>query len=227
MLIAVPLAFLAVILAIGGAVTIESRRRTARDTADDLEAARLRLLAAGEDVDGIGGARPRPGTVYASRIAAAAHTAPADQRIADIADDPGLTADDVATAVEHVAPGVGSLASFARVASDTREMRTNAEQHEMDAVYDAAHNEDIRRDMDRAFAGSADDDVAKASRAAWAAIDAWVEKYHGAVHYADCIHCLRVHDEHSDEYALIVADRVNTDTGAWDVRELRAALAAA
>lgn len=191
------LVLLTSLTAVGTAVAFDARHRARRAAADAYDAAHCRLAAAGE--------LPVTGTVYMSAAAVP------DERIAVMTVDPTLSAADVATAVEHVAPGVGSLASFAAVAYDTAQMRTGAEQQEIDAVYDAAHDEDVRWDMDHAF--SVDSDEARASRAAWAAIDAWVEKYHGKTHYASCVHCAETLHVHSDEYATIVRRVESEHTG--------------
>jgi hypothetical protein len=181
--------------AVGTAVAIDARYRARRDADDAYDAVTARLAAAGE--------LPATGTVYTSAAAV-----PPDVRLAEIAADPELTEADVVTAVKHVAPGVGSLASFAAVAYDTAQMRTGAERHEIDAVYDAAHDEDVRRDLDLAFA-----EAAESSRDTWAAIDAWVERYHGKTHYASCVHCAETLHVHSDEYAQIVHRVESEHTG--------------
>lgn len=189
------------------ALNVAGKRRAVREEADDLEAARLRLVDAGEDPDapyvfaGTGGGNRPVGKVYASRHAA--DTTPVaeslDERTAVLVVDPTLTAADVATIVEHVEPGVGSLASFAATACDTVTMRTGAEQRELEAVYDAAHDENTVRDLDASIG-----DLWGAHSNVWATIDAWVERYHGKTHYASCVHCAETLQVQSDEYAQIV-----------------------
>lgn len=192
-------------LCIGGAVITDTRRRTRQEQADDLEAARLRLLDEGVDIHAIEASGPPQGTVYTST---AVMEAP-------LVVDP--------TVVEHVAPGVGSLTSFAVTADDTR-MRTSAQLRELEAAEAAAyaeapaHNDrlffvDFEAGMEKALAEAGD---------AWALIDAWVARYHDGEHYANCVRCAEVHDVHSDEYALIVTDRESADTGVFSAAELDA-----
>lgn len=195
---------------VGGTIAADTRRRRTaleRDEADDLEAARLRLVAAGEDPDAPAVFTGRAAAVYMSRQHTTligdhptTETEPLDARTAVLVVDPTLSATEVAQVIEHVEPGAGSLASFAATACDTREMRTHAEQHHLETVYDTAHDEDIRRDLSAAFARHEDD-----SADVWATIDAWVERYHGSEHYADCVHCAEWTHEQSDEYAQLVA----------------------
>lgn len=184
-----------VTLALWGLSTA-GKRRAAQIEADDLEAARLRLVAAGEDPDAVHDCNTHEpyahttwhtGTVYASAAAA----------------EP--VAEDVAA---HVEEGAGSLTSLAATASDTREMRTGAEARHLAEVYDAAHDEDIRRDLSAAFASHEGDNAD-----VWAVIDAWVERYHGETHYATCVHCAETLHVQSDEYAQIVTRVEGEHTG--------------
>lgn len=196
--------FVYVVLGLSAAALIaliatDSRRRRAREAADDLEAVRLRLIAAGEDPD-------------------ADPPAPAlDERTAALVVDPTLSAVEVTTIVEHVEHGAGSLASFAMTASDTREMRTAAEVKHLAEVYDEAHDEDVRRDLDRAVAL-----LTEVSRDTWAAIDAWIERYHGETHYANCAHCAEKLHDISGEYAQLVRRVEAEDTGVYTLAELEA-----
>lgn len=229
----------AVLCAIGALLLrTDAGRRAARDEADELEAVRLRLVAAGEVVGDTAvhdcndhdcnDHEPYPGpggrgTVYTSSAA------PVDEwMVKAVTVDPTLTAADVATAVEHVAPGVGSMASFAAAVEDTR-MRTSAQLHELQAAEEAAYAEapeqedrlffaDFRRKMEAAFT-----DFTVGTRKA----AQWVNRFHDGEHYANCEHCARVHDVHSDEYAMIVADREGTDTREIPRADLRAMLARA
>jgi hypothetical protein len=217
----------AVLCVIGGVLLrADAGRRAARDEADDLEAVRQRLVAAGEDVDAIDASSPVGGTVY--RSAAVAIEPPVDARLAELVIDPTLTAVDVETAVEHVAPGVGSLTSFAATVEDTR-MRTSAELRELHEAEEAAYAEapaqddrlffaDFNRRMEAAFT-----DFAVGTRR----VARFASRFHGDEHYADCAHCAEALHEHSDEYAQIVADRESTDTGQFSEDEIRAILARA
>lgn len=227
--------------AVGGALHLGARRRIRREAADDLEAAGLRLAAAGEiaDVHDCNAHKPYThiawgkGTVYTSSAATAVEVVPTGPPIdvwmvKAVTVDPTLTATDVATAVEHVAPGVGSMASFAAAVEDTR-MRTSAQLRELHEAEEAAYAEasergerlffaEFDRRMEAAFT-----DFAVGTRH----VARWADRFHDGAHYANCEHCARVHDVHSDEYALIVADRAGTDTGVFSLAELRAELAAA
>jgi len=212
----------AVLCAIGAALLrVDAGRRVARDKTDELEAVRLRLLAAGEDVDAIDASSPVGGTVYRSAAVDV-------WMVKAVADEPTLTAADVATAVEHVAPGVGSMASFAVAVEDTR-MRTSAELRELHEAEEAAYAEapeqeerlffaDFNRRMEAAFT-----DFAVGTRR----VARFASRFHGDEHYADCAHCAEALHEHSDEYAQIVADRESTDTGQFSKDEIRAILARA
>lgn len=227
--------------AAGAALHLDAGRRTAREEADDLEAARLRLVDAGEDPNDVGvhdcnAHEPRregrfgPG-MYTSSAATAVEVVPieppADAWMVKVVADPTLTHLDVVTAVEHVASGVGSLASFAATVEDTR-MRTSAEVRELRAAeleaYAAAPAEEDRlffagfeRRMDRALASF---------EWATARVDNWAAYLHTAEDGADCEHCHRALRQHSDEFALLLADRTGTDTGVYSLVELRAELAA-
>lgn len=214
--------------AAGAALHLDAGRRTAREEADDLEAARLRLVDAGEDPNDVG---VHDCTVYTSSAATAVEVVPieppADAWMVKVVADPTLTHLDVVTAVEHVASGVGSLASFAATVEDTR-MRTSAEVRELRAAeleaYAAAPAEEDRlffagfeRRMDRALASF---------EWATARVDNWAAYLHTAEDGADCEHCHRALRQHSDEFALLLADRTGTDTGVYSLVELRAELAA-
>lgn len=122
---------------VGGAFTIDSlrRARTRRDEDGELEAVERRLIAAGELPDPAG----PTGTMYTSASVADVEP-PVDARIVELTIDPTLTTADVATAVEHVAPGVGSLVSFAAAADDTR-MRTSVQLRELEAAEAEAYDE--------------------------------------------------------------------------------------
>jgi uncharacterized membrane protein len=137
--------------------------------------------------------------------------------------DPTLTAADVATAVEHVAPGVGSLASFATAPEDTR-MRTTAELHELRHAEEEAYGEasaqeerlffaDFNRRLDRALA-TFDQATVRADN--WAA-------YQHQDNEHECAHCHRAVKETSDEYRLI---RSLDDTGAISRADIEALYAA-
>lgn len=205
--IVTPLALLALFGAIGAILALDSRRRRDRDAADELEAARLRLTAAGEDPDAATVFQGPTSGVYTSRHAVDT-TPPLDQRTTAIVVDPTLTADEVADVIEHIAPGAGSLSSFAAASYDTAQMRTGAELHEIEVAYDEAFRENVERTFNTAVGG-----WWKTVDNAWDLIDAWVAKYHGEEHYANCVHCAEVHQVHSDEYALIVEQRIHTHTG--------------
>jgi hypothetical protein len=178
--------------AVGGAITVDSRRRTTRDEADDLEAARLRLVAAGEDPDAPG--VPSVGTVYTSRHAV--DTAP------PLVIDP--------TVVEHVAPGAGSLTSFAATVEDTR-MRTSAELKELHAAEIAAYGDAPAEEERLFFAGFERRMGAALARfdEATGRVDQW-EAYQHRDNEHECKHCRRAVKENSDEYKLI---RSRDDTG--------------
>lgn len=138
-------ALITLTIAVTGGITLDSRyrvRRARQDEADDLEAVRLRLVDAGElPPDDTGGGIYRSRHAYTSAAATAVEVVdvapPVDARIVELTVDPTLTAVDVATAVEHVAPGVGSLASFAATVDDTR-MRTSAQLRELQVAEEAA-----------------------------------------------------------------------------------------
>lgn len=199
-----------VALALWGLSTA-GKRRAAQVEADDLEAARLRLVAAGEDPDApYVFIPPADGTVYTSRHAVdtAPEPEPLDERTAVLIVDPALTAAEVATIVEHVEPGAGSLASFAATACDTREMRTGTEERHIAEVYEAAHDENTVRDL-----AAATGTLWTAHADVWAVIDAWVERYHGETHYATCVHCAETLHVQSDEYAQIVTRVEGEHTG--------------
>ena len=213
----ITLILLSIAVAVGLVVADRAgKRRAAREEADELEAARLRLVEAGEDPDapeifaGTGGGNRPGGKVYASRHAAdtAPPAEPLDKRTAVLVVDPTLTATEVATIVEHVEPGAGSLASLAATVCDTREMRTGAEERHLAEVYEAAHDENTVRDLDAATG-----DLWSAHEDVWAAIDAWVERYHGKTHYASCVHCAETLHEHSDEFAQLVSRVESEHTG--------------
>lgn len=218
----IPLAIIVVLATIGAAVAIDTRLRKARadqEQADILEAARLRLKAEGVDVDavldGTGG-----GNVYASRHAAATF----EDRTAVLVVDPTLSATDVADMVEHIAPGVGSVASFVAAVEDTR-MRTAAEVAELHAAEEAAYAEAPAQD-DRLFFAQFEAGLEAAltgAQRAWTLIDAWVERYHGDVHYAACEHCEEALHEQSDEYAQLVGRIESEHTGEISMAALLAA----
>lgn len=207
--------FLTLLLgALGGVLHLDGRHRTARDAqerADELEAARLRLVANGEDPDApaVFAAAAPASNVYTSRHAvdttpptgrAAVVDEAFDQRTAILVVDPTLSVADVATIVEHVEHGTGSIRSIAAVSYDTREMRTAVEQRELDVAYDEAYAEDTERTFNGLVAG-----LWSTVDNAWPLIDAWVNRYHGDEHYASCVHCAEALHVQSDEYAQIVA----------------------
>lgn len=203
--------------AVGGTITIDARRarrgtHRAGTSAAELAAARARLLAAGEDVDAIGSLG---GGVYVSSAATRVDVVdiepPADARMVKLIIDPTLTEADVVTAVAHVAPGVGSLASFAATVDDTR-MRTPSQLRELEAAeveaYAVAAEEEERilfatfnRRMNAALAQFDD-----ATRRA----DQW-EAYQHRGNEDVCEHCHRAVRETSDEFQQIVA-RVETES---------------
>lgn len=198
------------VAAVGGAVilAVTAPRREAaavrREQDDELEFARLRLLAEGVDV----------------------HTVPDwDFRTADLVIDPTLRASDVVEMVEHVAPGAGSVASLGHIADDTR-IRSVAQVTELHRAEAAAYAEDaVRADadffarFDRVMSVALAGFQERTSR-----VDAWLFYQHDDTR-SECPHCTEALREVSDEYAQLVADRANTDTGEISKAELRALLA--
>lgn len=214
----------AAVLFVTAAIGIDARRRPARERNDELEFTRLRPLAEGVDVHDCNAHEPYgpAGTVYTSSAVTAVEVVPieppADAWMVKVVVDPTLSELDVVTAVEHVAPGVGSMTSFAATVEDTR-MRTSAEVRELEAAEAAAYAM-APAENDRLFFAAfntaieaAFTDFAVGTRA----VRRWENQFHGDVHYANCGHCAEVHHVHSDEYQQIVSDRVGTDTGAWSV----------
>ncbi len=208
---------------LGIILTADTRRRRAREDADALEAARLRLVAAGEDPDaphvfttGRHRADGTGGTVYGT-------PAVLDKRTAALVVDPTLTRQDVTTAIEHVAPGVGSVASVAAAARDTR-MRTAAEQARLEADWDAAIDEVEKQEV-RLFMADFDRQLSKALAAfgqATVRVGNW-EAYQHRDNEHECEHCQRAVKETSDEYRLI---RSLDDTGAISRADIEALYAA-
>jgi hypothetical protein len=147
-----------------------------------------------------------------------------DTRTAELVVDPTLKAADVAEMVHHVAPGEGSVVSVADEAGDTK-LRTLAQVAELLAAEVEAYTEAVAREADVVFAA-----FDAAMREAFARIDrlqAAVSPWSFYQHDdegARCPHCAEDIAAVSGEYRQIVAAY---DTSAWDVRELRAALAAA
>lgn len=218
-------------LAITTAITIDARtRRPARERADEIEAAGLRLLADGVDIHAIDASGPARGTVYTS--SAAVHDRNEHEPYAPLSDvwmvkavtvDPTLTATDVATAVEHVAPGVGSMASFAAAMEDTR-MRTSAQLRELQAAELEAYAEALAQE-DRLFFAAYDRRMARELARfdeATARVDQW-EAYQHRDNEHECVHCRRAVKETSDEYRLI---RSLDDTGAISRADIDALYAA-
>jgi hypothetical protein len=202
------------VLLVGVAIATDKRRRVTRDEADDLEAARLRLVAAGEDPDAVHAYRtsrystdvtvPVEPTVYTSRHAI--DTAPPPVVI-----DP--------TVVEHVAPGAGSLTSFAATVEDTR-MRTSAQLKELQAAEVAAY-EAAPAEEDRLFFAGFEQRMGAALARfdeATGRVDQW-EAYQHRDNEHECPHCLQAVKETSDEYRLI---RSLDDTGAISRAEIAA-----
>jgi hypothetical protein len=154
-----------------------------------------------------------------------AHTpAPAlDARTAELVIDPTLKAADVAQMVEHVAPGPGSVVSVAAVAEDTR-LRGPRATAELEAAEAEAHDEALVRDFagfDQAMA----DAFARLDRLQWRQA-AWSFYVHAADGHA-CPHCTEAVTELTGEYQELTARVLAESTQAMDLRELRAALAAA
>ncbi len=210
-----------------GATVRANRART--DEADQMEAARLRLLNDGVDVDSLADL-DRLIAVHNERVRAGHPDrtdliVDMDDRTAELVIDPTLTVLDVRTAAEHVAPGVGSLASFAAVRDDTR-MRTAAERAELEHAWDEAlaevEEQEVRlfmADFDRAMHAALTDftvGTRRVSRAA-AAHDADVDQ---------CQHCRAALEEVSAEFAALVELADSTPTGAMSRRDLEAIWAA-
>jgi hypothetical protein len=194
-------------LTLTGAVKVDARRRrkhAAQEAADDLEAARLRLVSAGEDPDGIAvwTYGPPAGTVYGTPV---------------VAEPEPLVIDP--TVVEHVAPGAGSLVSFAEAQQDTA-MRTSVEAAELhaaeEAAYEAREDEEVRllmADFDRQMCAALTDFAVGTRK-----VDRWLHAHHDGASAADCKHCAEAVQEISDEFAQIVAEREATDTGPMNIR---------
>jgi hypothetical protein len=201
--VVISLIVLAVSGTLGAVAATGARRHARRAEADDLEAVRLRLIDAGE----LPAAPTHPGTGRRSAMTAVgvAEVTPVDARIVKLVVDPTLTDADVATAVEHVAPGVGSLASFAATVEDTR-MRTPSQVKELQvaelAAYAYAEEEEERRlfaDYNRRMNAA----LARFDTATRRA-DQW-EAYQHRGNEDACAHCHRAVKENSDEFRTIVA----------------------
>ena len=220
-------------LILGAIIGLDIRRNRRRDIDDDLEAARLRLLAAGEDVDGTGGGNTpgreggSGGNIYVSASVAVVDMGPPDDvRIIRMTTDPAYTAEDVTTAVEHVAPGVGSLASFAATVEDTR-MRTSAQVRELEAAEIEAYAEAPAQEERLYYA---------AFELRWQAMLTDFEvgtravrrantRHHASVGENTCVLCMVGVQEISDEFRQIVTRVESTDTGEISRADLNRMLA--
>jgi hypothetical protein len=122
----------------------------------------------------------------------------------------------------HIQVGAGSLTSFANAYADTATTRTPTEQRHLDEAWDAAQAEHAEW-LDRQFFADFDTAI-EAALTDWAVgtriVDRWHTRYHG---HHRCLHCEADAHEITDEHRQIVSQY---DTGAWDVLEQRAALAA-
>jgi hypothetical protein len=153
--------------------------------------------------------------VYRSAVPAVVEVAPVEPvdvwMVKAMTVDPTLTAADVATAVEHVAPGVGSMASFAAAVEDTR-MRTSVQLRELQAAELEAYAMAPAEDDRLFFAGFARRMESAFTRfdQATARVDQW-QAYQHQDNEHQCVHCLRAVKETSDEHKLI---RSLDDTGA-------------
>jgi len=191
---------------IGLALAVRSRQAARQDRADDLEAARLRLLADGVDVYDL----PVPSW---------------DGRTQALAVDPTLRRTEVAEMVAHVAPGAGSVASLAHTTQDTR-IRSAGQLAELREAEEAAYAEAATRE-DREFFARFDlvMSVALAGfRERTVRADNWLHYVHDDA-CADCPHCTAALHEVSDEYAQIVRRVEAQDTGVFSRAELAELLA--
>jgi len=190
----------------------------------------LRITADEEAMRGWRGTGQYPATLYRSMTVsplppASAYTpAPVlDERTAQLVVDPTLKAADVAQLVEHVAPGPGSVVSVAAITEDTR-LRGPRATAELEAAEAEAHDEALVRDFagfDQAMA----DAFARLDRLQWRQA-AWSFYVHAADGHA-CPHCTEAVTELTGEYRELTARVLSESTQAMDLRELRAALAAA
>ncbi len=217
-----------------GFIKFDARQARRRAETDDLDAVEARLRAAGElpapAAHDCNDHEPyaRGGTVYTSSATNAVEVVdtavPVDVwMVKAVTVDPTLTAADVATAVEHVAPGVGSVASVAAVAEDTR-MRTSAQLRELQAAELEAYAEAPAQE-DRLFFAAYDRQMARALTRfdeATARVDQW-EAYQHRDNEHECAHCRRAVKENSDEYKLI---RSLDDTGSISRADIDALYAA-
>lgn len=147
-----------------------------------------------------------------------------DDRTAELVIDPTLNAREIAEMVEHVEHGAGSVATVAAIAEDTS-LRGPLATAALEAAEEAAYVEAERLDMVALFAGF---DTAVAARRAeidhmQALVAGWSFYIHDAEGH-ECPHCAAALHEISEEHRHIVGEH---DTQAWDMRELRAALAVA
>lgn len=158
----------------------------------------------------------RRGPAWVDTAYVSTTTGPLDERIVAMVVDPTLTDRDVATAIEHIAPGVGSLTAFAATQSDTATTRTPTEQRHLDEAWEPAHAEHAEW-LDREFFADFDRGMREAFRVFRAGnTDGRIYTIH--VEGGTCPHCTRAMHEITDEHRQIVS---GYDTGAYDVRELR------
>lgn len=213
---ALPWIGLAVVVGLlaAGVVVLTSRRFVVDGAAQELEFARLRLAAEGVDVDDL------PAYVPPTDWRVDDETT-FEERTARLVVDPTLSATDVAAAIEHIEPGIGSVASFVEARNDTR-MRTSAERLELQRAEEAAYAE---REEQEVRLMMADFDRAMHAALTDFAICTRVVRKAEAVH-ADgvdaCPHCRAAVEEISQEFALMVAAAEETPTGAYSRSDLRA-----
>lgn len=203
-----------IVAGVAVAFIVADARKRRRQAAAEADEAAYRLFAA-QDL-----AEYPPGLTWSSNRAVADSMAALDERTAALVIDPTLSAADVATAIEHVAPGVGSLTAFAAALPDTSTTRTPTEVRRLDEAWAPAHEEHADR-LEREFFLEFDTAM-EAALTDWAVGTRVVEKWQARHHDDDrCPICEEILHEITDEHRHIVS---TYPTGAYplvvDLRKL-------